>query len=181
MQYPSGGKGWSRLSCQSFIDRMAGFTFIGLMIIIAIMGVVLLTVGEVWHTAQKRAKEQELLFAGNQFRQAIKSYKAHTPATNRLQIYPMNLEDLLKDPRYPTTQRYLRKIYLDPFTGKADWGITRVQNGGIIGVYSLSEETAIKISNFKKSDIDFEGKTKYADWVFMPASAPVAASSVVAH
>jgi len=157
---------------------MGGFTFLGLMIIIAIMGIVLLTVGEVWHVAQKRAKEQELLFVGNQFRQAIKLYGAHTPGGNKQQAYPATLEDLLKDPRYPSTQRYLRRIYLDPITGSPDWGVTRAPNGGINGVYSLSEETPIKQSNFRLVDQNFEGKTKYADWIFLPTSAVAAVSPV---
>jgi type II secretory pathway pseudopilin PulG len=151
------------------------------MVIITIMGIGLYAVGEVWHVAQKRANEQELLFVGNQFRLAIKSYKAHTPPTNRLQIYPNALEDLLKDPRYPSTQRYLRKIYLDPITGKPDWGVVKMPNGGIYAVYSLSEDTPIKQNNFRLVDQNFEGKTKYSDWVFLPASAPVAANPAVAH
>jgi type II secretory pathway pseudopilin PulG len=143
------------------------------MIIIAIMGVVLLTVGEVWHFAQQRAKEQELLFVGNQFRQAIKAYKVNTPAASRLQNYPMALEDLLKDPRSLSTRRYLRKIYLDPITGSAEWGLAKAPNGGILAVYSLSEKTPIKQSNFRPDESLFEGKTKYSEWVFLPVSAPV--------
>jgi type II secretory pathway pseudopilin PulG len=145
---------------------MGGFTFLGLMVIIVIMGVALLVVGEVWHFAQKRAKEQELLFVGEQFRRAIKSYYAHTPAANKKQPYPTNLEDLLKDPRYPSTQRYLRKIYLDPVSGSEEWGLLKNPGGGIFGVYSLSNETPIKKSNFRLLEQEFEGKTTYADWQF---------------
>ena len=171
----------NRLSVFKSPNKMAGFTFIGLVIIIAILGVVLLSVGEVWHIAQKREKEQELLFVGNQFRQAIKSYKLHSPGSIKQQAYPASLEDLLKDPRFPSTQRYLRKIYLDPITGGPDWGITTGPNGGIIGVHSLSEDTPIKQSNFRLSDKDFEGKTKYSEWIFLPASAPVPTSTAEAR
>jgi len=171
----------SKFSIGGAPNKIGGFTFIGLMVIITIMGIGLLSVGEVWHVAQKREKEQELLFIGNQFRLAIKLYKKHTPPTNRLQIYPNDLEDLVKDPRYPSTQRYLRKIYLDPLTGKPEWGVVKTPSGGIYGVYSLSEETPIKQNNFRPVDQNFEGKTKYSDWVFLPASAPVATNPVVAH
>ena len=54
-------------------------------------------------------------------------------------------------------------------------------NGGIYAVYSLSEDTPIKQNNFRLVDQNFEGKTKYSDWVFLPASAPVAANPAVAH
>lgn len=144
---------------------MGGFTFLGLMVIVAIMGIALLAVGEVWSTAKQREKEQELLFVGDQFRRAITAFYVH--ATNKQQPYPTNLEDLLKDPRYPTTQRYLRQLYRDPMTGSAEWGVLKKPNGGIYGVYSLSEQTPIKQSNFKLADKDFAGKTKYADWQFM--------------
>ncbi len=146
----------------------------GLMLIITIMGIALYAVGEVWTNAQKRAQEQELLYIGDQFRRAIKAYNRHTPTANKLQAYPASLEDLLKDPRYPTTQRYLRKIYIDPISGKAEWGVLRIANGGIFGVYSLSGETPRKQTHFKAIDQSFEGKTKYSEWIFMPASAPPA-------
>jgi type II secretory pathway pseudopilin PulG len=165
MQVASSGNGWRRQLCVKSPRKMEGFTFLGLMVIIAIMGVALLAVGEVWHSAQRREKEQELLFVGDQFRRAINSYYVHAP--NKRQPYPMNLEDLLKDPRYPSTQRYLRKIYLDPISGSSEWGVVRQPNGGIYGVYSLSEETPIKQGNFRLADKNFEGKKKYADWIFM--------------
>jgi type II secretory pathway pseudopilin PulG len=146
---------------------MSGFTFIGLLVIVAIMGVALLAVGEVWSFAQKREKERALLFVGDQFRQAIKLYYIHTPAASKLQPYPRSLEDLLKDPRYPSTQRYLRKIYADPLNNSHEWGLLKNPNGGIFGVYSLSTETPVKRDNFRPADNGFAGKTKYADWTFM--------------
>jgi type II secretory pathway pseudopilin PulG len=144
-----------------------GFTFIGLMVIVTILGIGLLAVGEVWHTARQREKEQSLLFVGDQFRKAIKSYYLHTPATARGQRYPASLEDLVKDPRSPSTQRHLRKIYADPITGETDWGVLRDQNGAIIGVFSTSEEAPLKQANFREEDSAFEGKTRYSEWIFM--------------
>jgi type II secretory pathway pseudopilin PulG len=145
--------------------RNRGFTFLGLMIVVAVMGVGLLAVGEVWHAANIREKEEELLFVGDQYQQAIKAYYVHSP--NKLQPYPMNLEDLLKDPRYPTTQRYLRKIYNDPIQGNSEWGLMKSANGGIIGVHSLSEEMPVKQGNFRLKYQELEGKEKYSEWVFM--------------
>ncbi len=145
--------------------RERGFTYFGLLVVVAIMGVMLVTAGEVWHMAQRRDKEQELLFIGNQFRQAINGYYEHTPGQGRR--YPASLEDLLKDPRQPSTQRYLRKIYRDPVSGSEKWGLIRGPDGEIFGVHSLSEEEPIKKGNFSLADKNFEGKTKYADWVFM--------------
>lgn len=145
--------------------RVGGFTYISLLAIIAIMGVVLGTAGEVWHMALKREKERELLFVGDQFRRAIGLYYEHTPGLGRR--YPESLEDLLRDPRYPSTQRYLRKIYPDPVSGSTEWGLVKGTAGEILGVHSLSENEPIKKSNFSLVDRSFEGRAKYVDWVFM--------------
>lgn len=142
-----------------------GFTYIGLMILIAVMGVVLAAGGEVWHTAQQREREQELLFVGDQFRHAIDSYYENTPGQGRR--YPLSLEELLQDPRYPDKRRYLRKIYVDPVTGGTEWGLIKGPGGEIFGVYSLSDEEPVKKSNFDLANRNFEGKAKYSEWVFM--------------
>lgn len=140
--------------------RAMGFTYIGVLALVVIMGAVLGAVAEVWHTALQREKERELLFVGNQFRQAIGLYYRAGKK------YPTRLEDLLKDPRQPTTQRYLRKIYRDPITGKAEWGLVIGAQGEIIGVHSLSEDHPIKVSGFSAADRDFNGAKKYSDWIF---------------
>jgi len=146
-----------------------GFTYIAVLVAIAIMGTVLGATMEVWHTAMQREKERELLFIGNQFRQALGSYYH---AGNS---YPLKLEDLLKDPRQPQLRRHLRKIYHDPMTGKAEWGLLLGAHGEITGVHSLSEQRPIKTSGFSDSDVDFSAAKKYSEWTFsyqiQPASA----------
>lgn len=166
MTYPYGGRQCRRLFPVNPKLANGGFTYIGLLLIVTLMGISLLSVGEVWHVARKREKEQSLLFVGNQFRQAIKSYYSHTP-TGYKQLYPMQLEDLLKDPRFPSTQRYLRQIYIDPISGLSEWGVLKLPNGGIYGVYSLSDESPIKRGNFRPNEAAFEGKVKYSDWKFV--------------
>jgi hypothetical protein len=68
--------------------------------------------------------------------------------------------------RYITPQHCLRKLYLDPITNQAKWGLVMAPEGGIVGVHSLSEATPIKSGNFGYGDESFEGKAKYSDWVF---------------
>ncbi len=154
-------------NCPRQLFRENGFTYLGLLVIILLMGIVLAAAADVWNTSVKRDKEQELLFVGNQIRQAIKAYYEHTPpmATR----YPAKLEDLLKDPRYPSTQRYLRKIYLDPINGSITWELVKGPGGEILGIHSRSGKEPIKKSNFSSMDKSFENKKKYADWVFMYA------------
>ncbi len=151
--------------------RSAGFTYIGLLILIAMMGFALTVVAEVWQTAQKRDKEEELLFVGNQFRRAIATYRANVGQ------YPHQLDDLLKDPTFPGVRRYLRQIYRDPITGRAEWGLLKPDENSIVGVYSLSDAEPIKQAGFSLADESFEGKKKYSEWVFVSSSAQAAQTS----
>ena len=145
--------------------RSAGFTYIGLLILIAMMGFALTVVAEVWQTVQKRDKEEELLFVGNQFRRAIAMYR--TDASQ----YPRQLEDLLKDPAFAGVRRYLRQIYRDPITGRAEWGLLKPDGNSIVGVYSLSDAEPLKQGGFSLADQSFEGKKKYSEWVFVSTGA----------
>jgi len=151
---------FSRHTC-----REGGFTYLVLLAVVAAMGILLATAGEVWHMTLKREKEQELLFVGDQFRRAFNLYALNTPGNGSR--YPQSLEALLKDPRYPGIQRYLRKIYADPITGSAKWGLIKGPNGEIFGVHSLSEDEPVKKSGFRLADAKFEDRKKYSDWVFI--------------
>ncbi|MFY9316308.1 MAG: type II secretion system protein, partial [Burkholderiales bacterium] len=53
-------------------------------------------------------------------------------------------EDLLEDKRYLTVQRYLRRVYADPITGKADWGLVPAPGGGIMGIHSTATSKPIR-------------------------------------
>ena len=142
-----------------------GFTYIGILIAMMLFGVALAATGEVWRTASKREREQELLFVGNQFRNAFTSYYGATPAGKPR--YPKALEDLVEDHRFPVPRRHLRRIYADPMTGKPDWDLVDAPGGGIAGVHSRSEAKPLKTGNFAPPDIKFEGAERYSDWKFL--------------
>ena len=152
--------------------RQGGFTYIGLLLLIGVMGVFLAGTGILYRTQAQREKEKELLFVGDQFRRAIKLYYEKSPAGARR--YPKTLDDLLLDDRYPGVQRYLRKIYVDPMTGSNVWGLVTAPGGGILGVHSQSTDMPIKTANFPSDYEDLAGKTQYADWIFtyVPPSPP---------
>jgi type II secretory pathway pseudopilin PulG len=143
-----------------------GFTYLGVLFTVAILGGGLALTGEVWDTQAKREKEVELLFVGHQYRKAIERYYLSGPQRR----YPPALEDLLKDPRRPGAERYLRKLYPDPITGKNEWGLIKAPDGGIWGVYSVSTEKPIKVAGFKLQDAGFERAQTYADWKFIHSS-----------
>jgi type II secretory pathway pseudopilin PulG len=149
--------------------REAGFTYLTALFAVAILGGGLALAGEVWETSTKREREAELLFVGGQYREAIERYFLSGPQRQ----YPRGLEELLEDPRRPGTERYLRKFYPDPVTGKP-FELVNAPDGGIVGVHSTSEAAPLKVAGFRKRNAAFEGAAKYSDWKFVH-TAPVEA------
>ncbi len=114
-----------------------GFTFIGIIISVAVLGVGLAGLGQVWGVKAKREREQELLFVGEQYRAAIFSYVSATPAGKPR--YPRQLDDLLDDKRHPVVRRHLRQLYPDPLTGRADWEVVLAADGGIAAIHTRAD------------------------------------------
>jgi type II secretory pathway pseudopilin PulG len=152
--------------------RQAGFTYLTVMFIVAILLGGLAIVGETWETSARREKEVELLFIGNQYRRAIGLYYLATPGPNKM--YPRQIEDLLKDPRQPGTVRHLRKLYPDPITGKP-FVVIKGADGGVQGVASPSDDAPLKVAGFRVRDATFEAAQKYSDWKFIHTPPAVAA------
>jgi type II secretory pathway pseudopilin PulG len=152
---------------RSPLTRQQGFTYVGALILVGILSVTAAATLKLGAVTQRRAAEQELLEIGDEFRNAFISYANATPLG--MQRTPPSLQELLKDPRYPTPRRHLRKMYIDPISGQENWGtVPAVPGPGIVGVYSMAEGKPIKIGNFDLPFQGFEGKTSYHDWVFAP-------------
>ena len=82
-----------------------GYAMAGLLVAIAVMGIMLSIIMPTWRTWATREKEAELIFRGEQYMRAIELYQRRFPGA-----YPAEL-DILID------QRFLRKAYTDPITG----------------------------------------------------------------
>jgi hypothetical protein len=137
---------------------------VGLLFMLVALGVAMATLGTVWHMAAQREKEKELLFIGEEFRHAIASYWQAGPLGQRR--LPKEIEELLRDPRFPNTVRHLRRIYRDPMTGSLEWGVVKDESGAILGVYSRSDRAPIKQAGFTKEQAEFEQASSYRKWVF---------------
>ncbi|AME28683.1 type II secretion system protein [Burkholderia sp. PAMC 26561] len=152
-------------------SRQAGFTYVGTLILIAILAITVsaqLILGAAQH---RRWVDQELLYRGDLYRQALQGYYLATPPGQPR--YPNSLSDLLRDPRYPGIKRYLRTLYADPAAPDTPWDLITAPEGGILGVRSSSNAKPIKRANFPEIYQSFENKETYRDWafLFMPASA----------
>ncbi|HEB29057.1 MAG TPA: type II secretion system protein [Porticoccus sp.] len=142
-----------------------GFVLLGMLCLLLISSIVMTKATTQWSDKVRRDREQELLKVGDTIRLAIGRYYHATPGL--IKEYPPTLEALLHDDRFPTPQRYLRKLYGDPVTQREGWGIVVAPNGGVMGINSLSGEQPFKQKNFRPIYQEFEDKKVYADWFFV--------------
>ena len=198
-------------SLETLASAQRGFSYIWMLLLIALMGIGMTVVADVQTTTSQRDREKELLAIGRQFRTALASYYAarlpstgaagdlamsrgmgpgrpvsglppaagggadvpgvggqpELPPQNDPRGYPARLEDLLKDERFPGIRRHLRKVFVDPMTGKAEWGLVQV-SGRIVGIHSLSTVAPIKQAGFEGDEQAFTGAQSYAEWIFSP-------------
>ena len=145
-----------------------GFTYLGVLLLIAVSSVALAATGTVWSSAAQRANERQLLWVGSQYAQALRSYYRASPG---LAQYPQALADLLDDNRFPEARHHIRRLYPDPITGSDEWGLLRSIDGRITGVHSRSDATPFKRSGFDTQWSGFEGLEHYSDWQFVAEQA----------
>ncbi len=138
-----------------------GFTYLGLLVLVALISVLLAAAGEVASTSARREREAQLLWVGHEYRAAIGRY------WSRARRYPQALEELLgAGPDSPVQVRYLRRLYPDPMTNAVDWVLVPAPGGGIMGVASRSKRAPLKSGQFDPADRDFADASAYADWRF---------------
>jgi type II secretory pathway pseudopilin PulG len=146
--------------------RQRGYTYLLVLFMVAALGLFVAQAGVVWQHAAQRDREAELLAIGVEMARALASYAGQTPTGTPM--WPTELEQLVEDRRFPTPRRHLRRIYRDPFTGSAEWGVVR-EGSAIVGVHSLSELTPVRRAGLPAElDADAEHAARYSDWVFRP-------------
>ena len=138
-----------------------GFTYVGLLALVVLIGLMLAAAGEVAATAAQRERETQLLWVGHEYRAAIRRYWSHK------RVYPQSLQDLLgAAPDAPVQVRFLRRLYPDPMTNAVDWVLVPAPQGGIMGVTSSSKRAPLKTGHFDEGDKDFANASAYSDWQF---------------
>jgi type II secretory pathway pseudopilin PulG len=141
-----------------------GVVLLTVLVFILVMTMAASSLVVVYQTQMQREKEQQLLFAGAQLRRAIASYYNIVPAGGARSL-PPSLEVLLSDNRFPTPIQHLRRIYVDPMTGRPDWVLIR-DGRGIVGVSSQSARPVIKKRGFGKGLEHLADKDVYSEWTF---------------
>jgi general secretion pathway protein G len=146
----------------------AGFTLAELVTVAAIMGILALVTLPVAKFTVKRSREADLRLALRQMRSAIDEYKRYSDA-GLLTVdlgtegYPKKLELLVEGVevvgQVDKKLKFLRRIPIDPMTGKDEWGLRSFQDefdsdswGGenVYDVYSLSEAVGLNGVPYRK-------------------------------
>ena len=143
-----------------------GAVLLFLLVAVTILGLSAGIAGSTWTSIVQRAKEEDLLWKGNQIARAIGSYYQTKGAPGTPLAYPKSVDQLLVDNRSLNTSRHLRKPYLDPMTGE-DWEWIKAPTGGFKGVRSTSKKKPFKVDGFREENKSFAGMRQYSDWEFI--------------
>ncbi|MFC5475716.1 type II secretion system protein [Paraherbaspirillum soli] len=149
--------------------------YIAVLLLVTAVALFATGAAQVWAKQRQRQQEQELLFIGDQYRQAIASYYRSATGSR----YPRTLAALLSDDRVPYTLRHLRKLYRDPMTGDTEWGLIKSPDGGVMGVYSMAEGAPQKQGGFPSGYEGFAGQSSYKEWAFVHVPAAPGSSDPV--
>lgn len=150
------------------ISRCKGMTLLELLIATSTLAVLATAALPIVRFAVVRPKEARLRRELREMRDAIDRYKDYADR-NLIQSkfgsegYPPDLETLVKGVDYAggsRVMRFLRRVPVDPMTGRAEWNLQSIQDdpdstswggGNVYDVHSKSQGTAL------------DG-TKYSDW-----------------
>jgi len=148
-------------------SRKAGFTMVELAVVAAMIAILAAMAIPVARYSLRRQKELELRHELRTMRDAIDAYKkladsGMIPIKLGGEGYPPDLDTLVKGVdlvgRIDKKEKFLRRIPIDPMTGKTEWGLRSYQDehdsfawGGenVYDVYSLSEGRALDGSYYK--------------------------------
>lgn len=153
------------------LARERGFTFVELLVVTALVGILASVVMPLARVAMQRQREIELRRTLREMRTAIDHYKdaadqnmlAATEVKMGNEGYPPTLEVLVEGVRAAgdATDRklkFLRRIPVDPITGAKEWGMRSYQDrpdakswGGqnVYDVFTTSDGTALDGSKYK--------------------------------
>jgi type II secretory pathway pseudopilin PulG len=94
--------------------RRPGYVLIILMMAVFVISLSFLLAVPVWQTELQREKEEELIFRGRQYVEAVRLYVQKNPGR-----YPSTFKELLE-------KKCIRRLYKDPFARDGRWNVILV-------------------------------------------------------
>lgn len=147
----------------------AGYTFIGVLVLLTVCALGMAAAGPLWGDAVQRDRERELLRIGTMYATAIAEYRDMSPGS--LKQLPESLDELVNDTRFIGTMRHLRRLYPDPLEPSRPWGLVKDTAGRVMGVYSQSQEAPLAQGPQRIGSLTLAPAQHYADWKFTLISA----------
>ncbi|MEJ5167227.1 MAG: hypothetical protein WHV67_09405 [Thermoanaerobaculia bacterium] len=178
-------KGWEK--CKKY----PGYTLASVLIFTTLLMIGLTVVVQSWSNLMQREREEELIFRGMQYVEAIRVFQLRN---GRL---PNKLKELMESG--PGRPRCIRKLYKDPITDSDKWGLIFSNNikwpqvapleqppeAGKVGSFLPKSDMEIKpletsqegeppafpiigvfSTSIKESLRTFMGRKRYCDWEF---------------
>jgi type II secretory pathway pseudopilin PulG len=96
-----------------------GYTLVAAVVLIAVVSVLIAMALPSWTQVIQRDKEEELIFRGMQYAEAIRIFQ------QRFGRYPMRLDELIS-----VNPRCIRQLWKDPMTKNGEWGLIYAQGAG---------------------------------------------------
>lgn len=170
--------------------KKQGYMLIMLLIAVSVLSIGLLVAVPIWETQLRREKEEDLIFRGKQYVEAIRLYQLKKPGA-----FPKSLEELLED-------KCIRKLYKDPVSSSGEWNVilpyvgasrpaskttaqslqkvmvapqsalASIGNPQVIGVVSSSKRRSIKI---------YLDQESYDRWLFFYGQDPKKMPEIVTY
>lgn len=164
-----------------------GYALIMLMIVVFALTVGVLVALPIWQTQVQRENEQELIFRGKQFVEAVRLYQMKYPGT-----FPQSFEELVEE-------KCIRRLYKDPMTKEGLWNVV-LQSGGLEEVQDDKAPQKILIapqsvlssidlpfilgvvsSSTRKSVLIYNKQTTYDKWLFYYGQDPEKLPQIVVY
>jgi type II secretory pathway pseudopilin PulG len=93
------------------MTKTDGYTILLLMFMVFVMSIGLMIAVPIWQTQIQREKEEELIFRGKQYVEAIRLFQSKRPGA-----FPKDFEELIEE-------KCLRKLFEDPMSSDGQWNL----------------------------------------------------------
>lgn len=164
-----------------------GYALIMLMIVVFALTVGVLIALPIWQTQVRRENEQELIFRGKQYVEAVRLYQMKYPGT-----FPQSFEDLVEE-------KCIRRLYKDPMTKEGRWNVIlqtsqvgETEEGAapqkvmivpenVLSAIDLPVILGVVSSSTRKSFRIYNKQTSYDKWLFYYGQDPEKLPQIVVY
>lgn len=108
-----------------------GYLMIMLLLVLSVLALGLIVAVPVWETELRREAEEELIFRGRQYAEAVRVFQERNPGR-----FPRSLKELAEE-------RCLRRPFRDPMTPTGEWNV--ILNSGAPGEAGDQEQSAQRV------------------------------------